>query len=113
MLTRNGRLKPDGTHGPIINRIAGLRVAGYDDPFERRSAESFRDRYDNNPQPGMQDEFLQWLRPLIGKVDVVMVHEPALIGTALQVLEDDPPERPLVFLDRPHAQDRARARSPA
>ena len=76
VLTRRGRLKADGTYGPIINKIAGLRVAGYDDPFERRSADSFADRYDNNPQPGMQATFLQWLRPLIGKVDVVMVHEP-------------------------------------
>jgi len=98
VLTRNGRLKQDGTFGPVINKVAGLRVAGYDDPFERRSAESFRDRFDNNPQPGMQEEFLNWLRPLIGKVDVVMVHEGALLGTALQVLKDDPPERPLVFL---------------
>lgn len=98
VLTQNGRLKKDGTFGPVINKIAGLRVAGYDDPFERRSAESFRDRFDNNPRPGMQEEFLQWLRPLIGKVDVVMVHEGALLGTALQVLKDAPPERPLVFL---------------
>lgn len=98
VLTRRGRLKADGSYGPVINRIAGLRVAGYDDPFERRSAESFRDRFDNNPQPGMQEEFMQWLRPLIGKVDVVMVHEGALLGTALQVLKDEPPERPLVFL---------------
>lgn len=98
VLTRNGRLKADGSFGPVINEIAGMRVAGYDDPFERRSTESFRDRFDNNPQPGMQEEFLQWLRPLIGKVDVVMVHEGALLGTALQVLKDQPPERPIVFL---------------
>jgi predicted phosphodiesterase len=98
VLTRRGRLKPDGSYGPIINKIAGLRVAGYDDPFERLSAESFRDRYDNQPQPGMTETFTQWLRPLIGKVDVVMVHEPALLSTALQVLKDDPPESPLVFL---------------
>lgn len=98
VLTQDGRLKPDGTYGPVINKIAGLRVAGYDDPFERRSAESFRDRFDNNPQPGMQEAFLQWLRPLIGKVDVVMVHEGALLSTALDVLKDDPPQSPLVFL---------------
>jgi hypothetical protein len=29
---------------------------------------------------------------------VVMVHEPALIAPALQVLKDQPPEKPLVFL---------------
>jgi predicted phosphodiesterase len=98
VLTRTGRLKPDGSRGPIINKIAGLRVAGYDDPFERLSANSFKDRYDNTPDPEMQDLFNKWLTPLIGKVDVVMVHEPALIDTARTVLRDNPPERPLVFL---------------
>ena len=98
VLTRRGRLKHDGTFGPIINRVDGLRVAGYDDPFERRSDESFRDRYDNTPDPNQQDEFLSWLRPLLGQVDVVMVHEPALIAPALQVLRDRPPARPLVFV---------------
>ena len=98
VLTRTGRLKPDGSRGPIINTISGLKVAGYDDPFERLSAESFKDRYDNTPDPAMQDEFVQWVTPLIGKVDVVMVHEPALIATELQILKDHPPERPIVFL---------------
>jgi predicted phosphodiesterase len=98
VLTRRGRLHSNGTYGPVINRIARLRVAGYDDPFERRTADSFADRYDNTPDPAQQDAFLAWLRPLLGKVDVVMVHEPALIEPALQVLRDEPPERPLVFL---------------
>jgi predicted phosphodiesterase len=98
VLTRNGRMLKDGKLGPVINHIAGLRVAGYDDPFERRSADSYRDRYDNNPNPAQQEAFSGWLQPLLGKVDVVMVHEPALIATALQVLRDKPPQRPLVFL---------------
>ena len=99
VLTREGRMRKDGTRaGPIINKIAGLRVAGYDDPFERRSAESYRDRYDNQPNSLQRDKFLGWLRPLLGKVDVVMVHEPALISSALLVLKDKPPDSPLVFL---------------
>ena len=36
--------------------------------------------------------------PLLGKVDMVMVHEPALIEPALAILKDDPPDRPLVFV---------------
>ena len=60
--------------------------------------ESYADRYDPTPDPAEQDKFLGWLQPLIGKVDVVMVHEPVLIETALQVLRDQPPARPLVFL---------------
>ena len=98
VLTRNGRLNADGSLGPVINRIGRLRVAGYDDPYQRRSAESFRDRYDNSAGPLLQNAFLSWLQPLLGKVDVVMVHEPELIMPALQILADDPPERPLVFL---------------
>src|SRR4029079_4777612 len=35
---------------------------------------------------------------LLGKVDVIMVHEPALIEPALAILEDHPPPRPLVFV---------------
>jgi predicted phosphodiesterase len=98
VLTQIGRLHADGTHGDIVTTVGGLRIAGYSDPFERRSAEDFRDRYDDTPTPLMQDEFMSWLRPLLGHVDVVMVHEPALIEPALAVLEDDPPPRPLVFV---------------
>jgi hypothetical protein len=46
----------------------------------------------------MQDAFTAWLMPLLGQVDIVMVHEPALIEPALQILQDDPPVRPLVFI---------------
>ena len=95
VLTQFGRLKPDGTYGPVVNRINGLRVAGYSDPFERRSADDFADRYDNAPTPAQQQAFTDWLRPLLGKVDVVMVHEPQLIAPALQQLK---PPGPLVVV---------------
>ena len=108
MLTRRGRLKADGTYGPVINKIAGLRVAGYDDPFERKSADSYADRFDNAPQPGMQETFLQWLRPLIGKVDVVMVHEPGLLDHRPAGAQGRPAAEPARLPRRPHAQDRAR-----
>ncbi|MEA2142161.1 MAG: hypothetical protein QOI64_591 [Solirubrobacteraceae bacterium] len=99
VLTQDGRMRADGTRdGRKIHTIEGLRVAGYSDPFERRSAEAFRDRYDDKPNLAEQDKFSGWLQPLIGKVDIVMVHEPALIGPALLVLKDHPPSRPLVFL---------------
>ncbi|MEA2279775.1 MAG: hypothetical protein QOK21_382 [Solirubrobacteraceae bacterium] len=98
VLTQFGRLNPDGSYGSMINRVAGLRIAGYSDPFERRSREDFADRFDNAPTPAMQDAFTGWLQPLLGRVDVVMVHEPALIAPALQVLKDRPPPRPVVFV---------------
>ena len=98
VLTERGRLNADGSYGDLVVDVDGLRVAGYSDPFERRAGEGFRDRYDTAPSPATQDAFTAWLRPLIGDVDVVMVHEPALIAPALDVLRDDPPSRPLVFV---------------
>ncbi len=98
VLTRNGRLNADGTFGPVIYRYNDLRIAGYDDPYERQSSENFRDRYDATPDSAQPGLFWDWLQPLIGKVDIVMVHEPALIQTALEALKANPPARPLVFL---------------
>jgi len=98
VLTQEGRLNGDGTYGEQIVNINGLRVAGYRDPFERRATENFRDRYQPSPTPAQQDAFTAWLAPLIGEVDVVMVHEPALIEPALAILKDAPPARPLVII---------------
>jgi predicted phosphodiesterase len=98
VLTERGQLNADGSFGDMVVDVDGLRVAGYGDPFERRAGENFRDRYEASPTPAMQDAFTAWLRPLLGDVDVVMVHEPALIAPALEVLKDDPPARPLVFV---------------
>jgi predicted phosphodiesterase len=98
VLTQYGRLLRNGGYGPVINDIAGLKVVGYSDPFERRVGENFRDRFQPEPTPTQQDAFTSWLRPLLGKVDVVMVHEPALIEPALAILRDAPPQRPIVFV---------------
>jgi predicted phosphodiesterase len=98
VLTAGGRLKRGGTYGPVVNRIAGLRVAGYGDPFQRRAADGFKDHYREPPPSADQTAFTAWLRPLLGKVDVVMVHEPALIAPALAELKATPPPAPLVFV---------------
>jgi predicted phosphodiesterase len=98
VLTQDGRLNADGSLGPVINDVAGLRVAGYSDPFERRASEDFADRFDNAPTAAMQDAFTGWMRGLVGRVDVILVHEPALIAPALEVLRDRPPSRPIVFV---------------
>ena len=74
------------------------KVAGYSDPFERRQQENFRDRYQPTPTPEQQDAFTAWLMQLRNEVDVVMVHQPALIEPALALLKDDPPDRPLVII---------------
>ena len=98
VLTEDGRLNADGSHGDVVQEVAGLRVAGYSDPFERRSDEDYADRYHPIPTPAMQDRFTSWLSAVQDRVDVIMVHEPALIEPALAVLRDDPPSHPLLFV---------------
>ena len=98
VLTQRGRLKRGGGFGPVINEIAGMRVAGYSDPFERRAAEGYRDRYEPELSEVQLESFATWMRELVGKVDVVMVHEPALIAKTLEELELVPPEEPIVFV---------------
>ena len=97
VLTENGRLNPDGSYGNVIDDVNGLKIAGYSDPFERRQGE-LQGPLRAVPDARQQDAFTSWLLPLVGKVDVVMVHEPALIEPALAILQDDPPQRPLVFI---------------
>jgi predicted phosphodiesterase len=98
VLTQRGRLKADGTYGPVVVKVRGLRVAGYSDPFERRARDRFRQRREPRPTPEQQEEFRDWLRPLLGRVDVVMVHSPALAESAAEELRRIPPQRPLALL---------------
>jgi predicted phosphodiesterase len=98
VLTEDGRLNADGTHADVVQEVAGLRVAGYSDPFERRSTEDYADRFEPTPRPAMQDRFTSWMRAIQRDVDVIMVHEPKLIEPALAVLRDDPPSHPLLFV---------------
>ena len=98
MLTQHGRLSADGTFGPVVVRVRGLRVAGYADPFERRARDHFRQLREPRPTVEQQEEFRDWLRPLLGHVDVVMVHSPQLAETAADELRRIPPRHPLALL---------------
>ena len=99
VLTRTGRLNADGeTTGHPVVTIAGLRIAGYDDPFQRRAGEGFADRYDRTPDAAELARFATWLRPIRDDLDIVMVHNPALLPDALQELDEAPRAEPLVFL---------------
>jgi len=91
-------LKPDGGYGAMVVDIRGLRVAGYADPFERRSDERFADRYDDAPTTEQQSAFASWLHAIEDRVDVVMVHEPGLMEPALKELAARQPSHPIVFL---------------
>jgi predicted phosphodiesterase len=99
VLTRSGRLSADGTtDGHPIVTVAGLKVAGYDDPFERQAGDNFADRYNRAPDPTEIERFATWMRGVRDKTDIVMVHNPALITTALQELDANPPPTPLTIL---------------
>lgn len=98
VLSEDGRLNPDGSRGEVVQTVADLRIAGYSDPFERRSSENYADRFQPDPTPAMQDAFTSWMRSVQDQVDVIMVHEPKLIEPALAVLGDRPPSHPLLFV---------------
>ncbi len=98
VLSERGRLNGDGSRGAVVQPVAGMRIAGYSDPFVRRGADDYADRYRSPPTPAAQDAFTRWMRSIQDDVDVIMVHEPALIEAALSVLRDRPPSHPLLFV---------------
>lgn len=107
VLTRWGRLLPNGDYGRMVVDVDGLRVAGYDDPFTRREPGHERGA---RPEPRttqeLQDGFARWFAPLQSRVDVVVVHEPALIEPVLAGLAERPPDHPIAFLvGHTHVQD--------
>ncbi|HEU4722913.1 MAG TPA: metallophosphoesterase, partial [Gemmatimonadaceae bacterium] len=59
VLTREGRLRADGSRGPRVVRVNGLRIAGYDDPFLRRPGQ--RAAPDPHPTQAQQAAFDAWL----------------------------------------------------
>ena len=99
VLTEHGRLLRGGRYGPMVVRVAGLRVAGYGDPFRRRRARGYVQQ-GALPAPSVAEQnlFAEWLAGLEDKVDVVMVHEPALAAKAIDALRRDPPSHPIVLL---------------
>jgi predicted phosphodiesterase len=99
VLTEHGRLRPDGSHGPMIVRVGGLRFAGFDDPFLRRAGQDYEDRFHEGLLIAAQEKFRRWYATIADKADVVVVHEPEVAAGVLEDLRRDPPNRPLVLLD--------------
>lgn len=97
VLTDKGRLLKDGRLGEVVVNVDGLRVAGYSDPFERGRRDGYRDR-GSEATDEQKKAFAAWLRPLLGRVDVVMTHAPGLTELAVEELKADPPARPLAIL---------------
>ena len=57
VLTQRGQLLPDGRLGAVVVRAAGIRVAGYSDPFERRRADGYRALREPDVTEGQQRAF--------------------------------------------------------
>jgi predicted phosphodiesterase len=99
VLTERGRLRPDGSHGPMIVRVGGLRIAGFDDPFLRRAGQQYEDRFHAGLLIAAQETFRRWYATVADQADVVVVHEPEVAEGVLEDLRRNPPPRPLVLLD--------------
>jgi predicted phosphodiesterase len=111
VLTRTGRLDGHGdTDGRPIVKVKGIRVAGYDDPYERHAGEGFADLF-RQPDASEIARFATWLRPIRDHVDIVMVHNPALLPDAVKELDAEERPRPLLFLVG-HTHHSALTRSP-
>ncbi|MDQ3677121.1 MAG: metallophosphoesterase [Actinomycetota bacterium] len=111
VLTRSGRLLGDGSRGPLVVRVGGLRIAGYDDPLMRRSRDNYRDRGAKYSR-SQQEAFDAWLGQVQERADVVMVHAPKLAELAVERLRAQPPRRPLLLVSgHTHRADLQRARN--
>ena len=98
VLTQRGRVRADGGYGPVVVRVRGLRVAGTPTRSSVVPASASGPEASRGPTAAQREAFRDWLRPLLGRVDIVMVHEPALAGDAAAELRRIPPRRPLVLL---------------
>jgi predicted phosphodiesterase len=108
VLTDEGRLRPSGVpDGRPVQRIAGLRVAGYRDPLEWRGADpgdperifSFSERPDGDQELSRaKSELVSWFGALAPSPDVVLVHQNALAQALAIELRSRGYGRPLLIL---------------
>ena len=107
VLTRDGVLRGDGGHGAPIAEVAGLRVAGFDDPLEWRSANPDDPRrifsFSELPDPEQavtraQRDLLRWYDRLPRRPDIVLVHQNGLAQWLAATLRARGATRPLTIL---------------
>lgn len=99
VLTQFGRLKPDGSHGDMVVKVGGLRMAGFTDPFLRRAGQNYEDKYKVGETFAAAEEFRRWFETVEDRVDVVVVHEPQVAASVLEELRRNPPDHPITILD--------------
>ncbi len=107
VLTRSGRLLADGTTaGESVISVAGLRVAGWDDPGES-AAGTFEGHLLELKEQALVDaeeQFLDWFDALPERPDVVLVHRHSLAHALLERLAEDGGEPVLVLTGHDHEQ---------
>jgi predicted phosphodiesterase len=98
VLTRTGRLAPDGTtDGEPVVDIDGMLVAGYDDPLQGTGDIGAHDLEIRGAPMRLEEEaFVDWFRSLPERPAVVLVHQHGLAHALLQSLAPDEP--PLIVL---------------
>ncbi len=114
VLTRRGVLRPDGSHGAPMARVAGLLVAGFDDPLEWRRRDpgspervfSFSELPDPDRAAERADrQLLHWFDGLPRTPDVVLVHQNGLAQRlARTLLERGNPPQLTILTGHDHAQ---------
>jgi predicted phosphodiesterase len=107
VLTRSGRLLEDGTtDGDPVVEVAGLDVAGWDDPAESASG-TFGGHLLELKEQALVDaeqQFLDWFEALPERPDVVLVHRHSLAHGLLEVLAAQGGEPVLVLTGHDHDQ---------
>jgi hypothetical protein len=87
VLTSKGQLRADGSYGAQTIVVDGLRVAGFEDPFEYSGAHPDNPNrifsFGQLPDPGaavtlQQRRLLRWFTSLDRRPDVVLIHENGL-----------------------------------
>jgi predicted phosphodiesterase len=98
VLTRTGRLAPDGTtDGEPVVEVDGVLVAGYDDPLQGTGDLATHDLELRGEAMRREEEaFVGWFRSLPERPEVVLVHQHGLAHALLESLAADEP--PLVVL---------------
>src|SRR3954452_4164882 len=114
VLTRDGVLRGDGGHGAPMVDVAGLRVAGFDDPLEWHSANpddprrifSFSELPDpTQAQTRAQRDLLRWYDRLPRRPDIVLVHQNGLAQwLAAQLRERGQTEALTILTGHDHRQ---------
>jgi predicted phosphodiesterase len=106
--TERGRLRAGGgVDGKPVQRVAGLRVAGYSDPLEWRGADpddprrifSFSERPDGERElSDAKERLVSWFEGLRSNADVVLVHQNGLAQALASELHSRGYQRSLLIL---------------